>query len=106
MKVLTFYIIRSVETGWYLPPGSGSGGRGTTHQELAPPCETRQPKLFHTEAAARLSLSWWLKGVTSVHVSKTGSPWDGHEIDERWETEFKADRKPELMEIATVELRL
>jgi len=106
MTVLSFFIIRNKKTGQYLPPGMGSGARGTTHQDLVTPCETRPPKLYHTEAAAKSSLTWWLKGVTSVNRFTIGSSWEGYETDESWGTEPDPSRIAEDMEIAQVDLHL
>lgn len=103
---LQFYVIRDKKTGWYLPPGQGRNGRGTTHQDLVKPCETIPPRLFHTHQAAQLSLNWWLKGVTSVSYTSWSSPFEGSEVDESWYTEPRFERIKENMEIAKVELRL
>lgn len=102
---LEFFIIRNKHTGWYLPPGNGRDGRGTTHQDLIEPCEAFPPKLFHTRAAAAASLRWWIQGRTSV--SRVGySSFEDYDIDEHWHTEPCPDRKIEDMEVAKVELYL
>lgn len=102
---LEFFIIRNKHTGWYLPPGNGSGGRGTTHQDLVAPSEAFPPRLYHPHGAAAGSLHWWLRGKTSV--SRTSySSFEDYEVDESWHTEPCPERKMEDMEIAKVELCL
>lgn len=102
---LEFYIVRNKRTGWYLPPGNGSRGRGTTHQNLVEPSVISPPKLFHTRGAAAASLRWWLAGETTV--SRTGySSFEDYEVDESWHTTPRPERKMEDMEIAKVELCL
>lgn len=78
-----FYAIRQKSTGYMIPEGEGRRGRGTTHQEPNP-CIVCPPKLYHTEAAAKCSLTWWLKGKTSV--SMCGS-YEYGDLDEQWETQ-------------------
>lgn len=52
----TFFAIREKGTRKYLPENYG---RGYTHTE---PCAGPQPRLFHTEQAAKIALTCWLKG--------------------------------------------
>ncbi len=102
---LEFYIIRNKHTGWYLPPGNGLHGRGTTHQDLVEPSAIVPPKLFHTRGAATASLKWWLAGKTSV-TRTSYSSFEDYEVDESWHTTPCPERKIEDMEIAKVELHL
>jgi hypothetical protein len=99
---LKFFIIRSKMSGWYLPPGSGRGGRGATHQKLIEPSSMFPPRLFHTERAAQISLTWWLKGATSV-ISSGSISIDFNDY-ELLVTQPQPDRWLEHMEVARVEL--
>lgn len=51
-----FFAIREKGTRKYLPE---IYGRGYTHTE---PCAGPQPRLFHSEHAAKIALTCWLKG--------------------------------------------
>lgn len=100
---MIFYAIKHKPTGWYLPPGLGTGGRGFTHCEPVDG-QAYHPRLFHTLGAARCALAWWLKGATSV--ARSGSlSWEYDDYVESWHTEPMPERVAEEMEIVKIELK-
>ena len=94
-----YWVIRHKPSGGYLP-GLPSGLRaGYTHTE---PELHSVPRLFADKGAARRALTWWLKGVTSVHRSRD---WDG-DYDETWHEEAMPERKLEDMEVVSCLMKL
>lgn len=106
MKV-QLYALRHVD-GRYLPPGRGRNGRGFTHQEPLPPeqMEIWPPRLFHTEGAAKIALTWWLRGVTSVTVTGGYSDWEDYDVDENWHTEPMPERRREDWRVVPVTMEV
>lgn len=94
---MIYYAIQHKPSGWFLPVPVGRGGRGGTHVEPAPP-ETFPPRLFHTQHAAKVALTYWLRGAVTVSVAY--DPWDNGET---WHVEPRPDRVAEDM--AVVPLR-
>jgi hypothetical protein len=100
----TFYIIKDLDTGDYMPPPLGRAGRGGTHQELVPAGSGAPPRLYHTQAGAFASLRWWLQGRTSVSQTCYSDPFEGGECDESWHTEDVPERRQRNMDVVLVEL--
>lgn len=94
---LTLFAIKHIPTGHYLPTPSGWGGRGGSHVEPAPVTTACLPRLFHTEVAAKIALTYWLKGKTTVSHSY---PDEG----EDWHIEPQNHRKADEMEVVPVNL--
>ncbi|KKN65456.1 hypothetical protein LCGC14_0481760 [marine sediment metagenome] len=92
----TYYANRKISTDEYLPD---TPGRGKTHVE---PSKQLPPRLFISAHDAQVALTWWLKGITSVH---RGTDWDG-EYDEVWNTESISGRNEDDMEVVPVTLGL
>ncbi len=90
----TYYVIRKKGTHKYLPDPPG---RGKTWVE---PIVGQPPRLFCSERAAKVALTWWLKGITTV---ARGRDYDG-EYDETWTTEPEPHRKAEDMEVVPITL--
>lgn len=92
----TFYAIRVKDSLKYLPE---CYGRGYTYSE---PVAGPQPRLFHTEHAAKIALTAWLKGHAVVQHSYD---WEsGHTEYCGLQYHAQADRHREDMEIVPVTL--
>lgn len=100
----TFYIIKDLDTGDYMPNALGRGGRGGTHRELVRAGCGLPPRLYHTKVGAFASLRWWLRGKTSVSQVCYSDPFEGSECDERWHTEDVPERRQRNMDVVSVEL--
>lgn len=100
----TFYVIKDLDTGDYMPPPLGRAGRGGTHQELLPAGCGLPPRLYNTQAGARASLRWWLKGRTSVSLTGHNDPWGDSDVDESWHTEDVPGRRQRNMDVVPIEL--
>lgn len=103
MIILNRWAIRQISTGHYLPAPRGRGGRGGSHVEPCAPDAGNEPRLFHTEHAAKIALTHWLKGKVSVHVHEDA--WTG-EYDETCTTEPVPSRQRADMEVVPVEVKL
>lgn len=98
-----FWIIAHVSNGTVLPAPMGRGGRGGTHVDPVPEEGITPPRLFHTEAAAKNALRWWLQGeVTVTYVQ--GDWYSGEEGDENWDIRPMPDRKKEDWHIVPVKI--
>ncbi len=64
MTTIILYAIRHKPTGNYIPESFGVNGRGGSHLEPVPATSGKftRPRFFHTERAARIFLTGWLKG--------------------------------------------
>ncbi|UFK26614.1 hypothetical protein [Roseobacter phage RDJL3] len=102
----TFYIIKDLDTGDYMPNPLGRGGRGGTHQELAPAGSGVPPRLYTSSQSAFASLRWWLKGRTSVTQVCYSDPFEGSECDESWHTEDVPERRLKNMDVVELEIDL
>lgn len=99
----TFYIVKDLDTGDYMPNALGRGGRGGTHQELVKAGSGLPPRLYHTQTGAFVSLRWWLQG--RVSVSRTVySDFEDYDVDESWHTEDVPERRQRNMGVVTIEL--
>jgi len=65
----TFYIIKDLDTGDYMPNPLGRGGRGGTHQELVPAGSGVPPRLYTSSCRDAQAL---LKPATLI-LSKAAS---------------------------------
>lgn len=95
-----FWVIRRKSDGKWLPKAEGRRGRGGTHVE--PVAVPYPPRMFHTEAAAKVALTYWLQGRITVTYIK-GDGWETDD-DERWDTEPDPTRQRDDMEIVHVEI--
>lgn len=72
------WAIHHTPSGGYLPEvGPRMGYTGTEPLSMGEG-SAFAPRLFASEAAAKRALTWWLKGITSVHRSR------GDYYDETW----------------------
>ena len=101
-----FHILKDLDTGDYMPNPLGRGGRGGTHQELAPAGSGVPPRLYTSKQAAFSSLRWWLRGVTSVTTQCWSDPFEGGECDESWHTEPVPERRLRNMDVIEMEIDL
>lgn len=93
----TFYAIRVKGTLKYLPQIEG---RGNTYAE---PCAGPQPRLFHTDRAAKIALTAWLKGhACVVHDIDYGDFGERYHVQSGVEYKPVAARRREDMEIVPV----
>jgi len=99
---MIFYAIKHSPTGKYLPNSLGKKGRGGTHVE--PMCFPHCPRLFSRRQDASTSLTWWLRGKVTVHITSGGS-YDCGEYDEDWRVKEMANRKKEEFEIVKIYLK-
>lgn len=90
----TFYAIRQKGTQKCLPE-LGRGGKTWLEPVIGLP-----PRLFCDERAAKVALTWWLRGITTVTRTRD---WDGY-YDEAWHTEPEPHRKAEDMEVIPITL--
>lgn len=97
---MTYYAIRHIPTGHFLP--ATARRRGFTYDEPSHP-GLFPPRMFTSLGAAKVALTWWLKGHTSVHRSGS-SDW-GDDYDEYWHTEAKVERRREDMEVVALALQ-
>ena len=95
---MKLWAIKHKPSGAFLSAPLGRHGRGGSHVE---PSLTEPPRLFHTEHAAKIALTYWLKGKVTVtyYIDYFG------EVNERWHTEPVPHRKREEMAIVQIELR-
>ena len=100
----TFWIIRDLDTGEYMPNPLGRGGRGGTHQELVAAGSGVPPRLYTSRGAALNSLRWWARGRTSVTTVGWSDPFEGSECDESWHTEPVPERRLRRMNAQPVEV--
>ncbi|KKL77589.1 hypothetical protein LCGC14_2033350 [marine sediment metagenome] len=98
MKHVQFYSIRHIPTGNFLSVPIGRSGKGGTWTEPVPLSNINPPRLFCSEHAAKIALTYWLKGRFSVTHSTYSGEW-GEEHDEIEHTEPAPERKREDMEI-------
>lgn len=94
---MKFFAIRHKPSGGFLPQSDRSRRGGFTHTV---PTTYLPPRLFASMGAAKAALTWWLKGETSVHISRS---YEG-EYDEDWSTSPRPDRRTEEMEVVPVTL--
>lgn len=59
---IEMFAIRHIPSGNYLPCGNGFRGRGMTWRDPVVPNAIDLPRTFHTRNAARIALTFWLKG--------------------------------------------
>lgn len=105
------WAIRHKPTGNYLSEVGPRMGYTGTDPEPMGDGSAWTPRLFASEAAAKRSLTWWLKGITSV--SRYGSSMYG-DTDETWSTlppvssEYYTyvDRNAEDMEVVRLKLEV
>lgn len=96
-----YWMIRKKETKEFLP---SNDNRGFTKVE--PTTFPHSPRLFSRKQDAKTSLTWWLKGITSVSRNTTRDPWNGdYDCDESWHLEKIPERKREDYEIIGIELK-
>ncbi|HEY7822945.1 MAG TPA: hypothetical protein VIG24_08940 [Acidimicrobiia bacterium] len=95
-----FWIIAHRTNGTVLPAPMGRGGRGGTHVEPVSEDGPWSPRLFHSHAAAKVALHWWLSGKITV---STGQDYWG-EYDESWHTEPAPERKKEDWHVVPVRI--
>lgn len=108
MSTIKFWLIRHKPTGGYLPEPTGRMGRGGSHVEPVMHTDTAtEPRLFHTERAAKIALGTWLKGK---YVAKRGSYAGGPDFIEEYYEDVEIvgvpSRKREEMEIISADLVL
>lgn len=100
-----FWMIAHRTNGTVLPAPMGRGGRGGTHVEPVPEDGITPPRLFHTEAAAKNALRWWLGGVVNVQRAGGYDSFAGEYYDdESWHIEPMPDRKAEEWHIVPVKI--
>lgn len=99
--IFHFYAIKHVRRRLTLP----DVGRGATHAEPVVIGGPWPPRLFHTEAAAKQSLSWWLKGRTTVSRGRRGD-WTGVDDYEDWHTEPDPSRREEDWTVVPVRMEI
>ena len=105
MLSITRYVIRHNPTGHYLPQALGRSGRGGSHVEPIPMDGTDNPRLLHSERAAKAYLASWLMG--KVYCSRGGS--SSFYEDEPYEDlhlEHVPTRRGEEMEIVPITIEL
>ena len=85
---MTFYAIRQISTGWFLP--QTRCGRGYTQTSPERDCI---PRLHHSLAGARQALSWWLDGKWVSDGD--GSPYRVRDQDQP----FRDDNDMEIVEV-------
>jgi len=101
----TRWAIRHNPSGGYLDLPQGRGGKGGTWSEPTPLDGPHPVRLFHTEPAAKISLTCWLKGRVTVSRGHHPDPWgDGDDYSEDWHTEKVPERRREDMEIVEMQL--
>ena len=98
---MIMYSIKHTPTGNYIPYPGTRNGRGGTHMEPIEVSPAFPPRMFHTEAAAKISLTYWLKGIFNVLVTQDSFG----EQDENWTVTPVPTRIREEMEVVQVELR-
>lgn len=99
---MRYFAIKHKPTKYFLP--GGKRRRGFTHDIPTSPTQT-PPRLFLTERAAKSALRWWLEGTTVVRYVRNSTPW-GEDDSEDWQTLPVPERKPEDMEVVSLELRI
>lgn len=98
------WAIIHLPTGKFLPQSSRKR-QGYTHDEPVPMEDSNGcPRLFGREQDAKTALTWWLKGETTVTMSRYQSM-DGVEYDEEWNTAPRADRKAEDFTVVKLEIK-
>lgn len=90
---MPFYAIRHRISGFFLP--ERSAGRGYSYTE---PTDGAQPRLFTTLHAAKIALTYWLKGKATTYYDDGGYVVDGFSS--------QPHRRREDMEIVAVELQI
>jgi len=108
MSKMVFWAIRHKPTGGYLPEPTGRMGRGGSHVEPVLHVDRMtEPRLFHTERAAKTALGTWLKG--KVHHS-AGYSCSGPDFLEEYYEELSTEHVPsrvrEEMEIVPLEVNV
>jgi hypothetical protein len=101
---ITFWLIRHIPTGHYLPQPQGRMGRGGSHVEPVqhnPNDPATKPRLFTTKRSASNALGQWLAGKHMCHWSYGG---EGYDYDEYTTIEPQPHRIRADMEIVSVNL--
>jgi hypothetical protein len=100
--VSDYFAIQHIPTYKLLPSPKGRRGRGGTHIEFGDP---GQPRLFASEHAARMAMSWWLRGKVNVTTSaySSGPDWD-EDVAEDWGIEPQPHRIASDVRVVRVEL--
>lgn len=98
---MSYFVIKHLPTGYYLPNARGRDGRGFTHVEPSP----SNVRLFGREQDAKVALKWWLQGKLTVTPCSTS--WETPDIhdDEDWSFEPIESRKAEDMRVVEVVLQ-
>ncbi len=100
-----FYAIRHKPSGFLLGLPQGRNDKGGTWTEPVDPYGPDQPRLFRTEHAAKIALTYWLKGQTSITYGGGNEDWPiEDDCSEHWHINPLPGRKRENMDIARVQL--
>lgn len=94
------FAIRHKPSGGLLSLPIGRGGKGGTWTEPTPLDGPWPIRLFHTEHAAKISLTYWLNGRISVSTNV----WDETDPMENYHVELMPERKRANMEIVPMTL--
>lgn len=94
------YAIKHLPSGGFLPNPAGRGGRGGTHVEPVPANGPWPPRLFHTEHAAKVALTYWLQGRVTVSHNMDFFG----DSDETWHVEKDENRCREDMAVVRIRL--
>lgn len=96
-----YWVILHKPTGGTLPELKRPVHGGYTHTE---PCCNEPPRLFMSARDARNALTWWLRGVLTVHIT-AGDPFAfDPEPSEDFVNTPVATRKAEDMDVIPVSL--
>lgn len=99
----TWYAIRHIGMGAYLPAKRNKFGAASTRMEFT---TTQPPRLFKTEKAARNALRCWLQGRWSQVVERGSTPDTYLEVDVYHEAEPDPRRTAAANDIAVVAVTL
>jgi hypothetical protein len=88
----TWYILRHKPTGGFMPEVGGS------YTASKPSHYPKSPRMFHDERAAKIALSWWLKGRTTVTY------YAAEDSEGEWRTKPDPTRQREEWEVVAVGL--
>jgi hypothetical protein len=94
---MNYFAIMEKETGFFLPMGRGSGGRGFTAVDFVSPL-IQPPRMFIRVQDAKTALSWWLKGRVSCQQGIDGDQW--------WYVHPVAGRRKALVRIVQLKIDL
>jgi len=102
MTTITYFAVKHLPSGGYLPEVKGWHGRGGSFAVPTDPRSAR-PRLFHSPHAAKSYLGSWLKG--EYHTSRGQDSFSG-EYYEDTSIVPKPDRRREDMEVVPINVEM